>query len=393
MSSRAEIHLPGGAGGDPSRVRALASQHRGPIVVPGPAVDEYDVTFVYHDRAGTVESAALICPALSGAVAAMAALGEATFAVTATLPAGTRVKYHYCPDPEPEADPFHLVYSATRRRLDPFNPSFDQIHIPSLRARICDSLLALPGAAPDPRPPRGRREPRHGRARSESLRSAVLGTAKTVTVFRPYADPRGRVMVLFTGANEWGDPALLFDGLQELGTPFIGIAVGAEHYTAHLRDLGRRDGCLGEFVVGELLPTLAPDARDCAVAGFSAAAVAALTAACERRDILGPAILVSGAFHLTERMDVLHRGRAVEDAGTRVRIAAAVPAAVYLAAGQFEDPGSASDFSASAQVAAALRERGSCVRLDTGPTGHDTVSARVYLGEGVRWWCAGESQV
>ncbi|NUT33594.1 MAG: hypothetical protein HOV79_11015, partial [Hamadaea sp.] len=253
-------------------------------------------------------------------------------------------------------------------------------------ARICDSLLALPGAPPDPRPGRGRREPRHGEIRAETRHSPALGTTKAVTVFRPYADSAGRVMVLLTGADEWGDPGLLFDDLQELGAPFTGIAVGADRYAAHLRDLGRRDGRWGEYVAAELLAQAAPDARDCAIAGFSAAAVGALTAACERPDAVGPALLISGAFHLTERMEVLRRAYPGADAGDRVRTAAGTPGAAYLAAGRFEDPGSASDFSASAQVAAALRERGARVRLDTGPTGHDTVSARLYLAEGVRWW-------
>jgi Putative esterase len=373
-----------------ARARAGAAGQRGPIVAPGPAAGEYDVTFVFHDRTGKVRSAALVCPAVPGGVAAMVALGESTFTATVTLCAGTRVKYHFCPDPVPGADPFDLVYSLTQRRLDPFNPSYDQIRIPSLRARICDSLLALPGAPADPRPGRGSREPRHGSARTEARHSPVLGTTKTVTVYRPHADPRGRALVVLTGADEWGDPALLFDDLQGLGTPFTGIAVGAQRYAVHLRDLGRQDGRWGRFVAGELLPATAPDARGCAIAGFSAAAVGALTAACERPDVVGPAILVSGAFHLTERMEVLRRADAVEDAGARVRAAGAVPASAYLAAGRFEDPGSASDFSASAQVAAALRERGARVRLDSGPTGHDTVSARVYLEEAVRWWCAAD---
>lgn len=371
-----------------AQARALAAGRRGPIVAPGTDADEYDVTFVYHDRTGKVQTTALVCPAVPDGVAAMAALGESTFAVTVTLPAGARVMYHFCPDPQPGADPFDLVHSLTQRRLDPFNPAFDQIRIPSLRARICDSLLALPGAPADPRAGRGRREPLRGTARTQARHSPALGTTKTVTVYRPYADPRGRVMVLLTGADEWGDPALLFDDLQGLGTPFTGIAVGADRYAAHLRDLGRRDGRWGEYVAAELLGHAAPDARDCAIAGFSAAAVGALTAACERPDAVGPPLLISGAFHLTERMEVLRRAYPVADAGDRVRKAAGAPTAAYLAAGRFEDPGSASDFSASAQVAAALRERGARVRLDTGPTGHDTVSARVYLEEGVRWWLA-----
>jgi enterochelin esterase-like enzyme len=381
--------------GGPAAVRKLAQHHRGPIVEPASVPNRYQVTFVFYDRGRALRCAGLVCPALPEGIVEMTPIGEATFVATVPFPAGTRVKYHYCPEMPPadeDRDPFSLVYSISNRRIDYFNPRYDQIQIPSLRARICDSILSLPGALPGPARER-RPALRHGSASTVEVASEALGHPKQVVIYRPAAPADGAypLVLLLESADEWGEAASLFDQLLDDGRvrPFVGACVGGGRFTARMRDLGRRDGALSRFLRRELLPLLAQradvDATAVTVAGFSAGALGALSVVLDEPDAFTGAILISGAFHLTERMEVWRPDVQGEDITARFEKVDAVPARVYVATGQYEDRWQSSTYATATRLANALATAGATVRLDTGPTGHDTVSARAYLASGLAW--------
>lgn len=371
-------------------VALLARQHRGPIVEPDDVPHWFRVTFVFVSS-GT-EPAGLVCPALPDGLMEMEPVGDATFVATLRLPAGTRVTYHFCPSlppAGPQRDPFAVVHSLANRRIDPYNPRYDQIRIPSLRTRIIDSVLELPGAGPAL--PRHRGTLLHGEAMTTELAGAELGHEKRVIVYRPASvSARCPVVLLLESADEWGEPAGFFDQLHASGAgPFIGVSVGGGRFTARMRDLGRPDGALARFVAGEVLPVAAKWAgmpvTGAIAAGFSAGALGALNLALQAPETFDRAALISGAFHLGERMDVLSRPVADGTMARLVAAAPALPARVYLAAGRFEDQFGPGPCASTRELAGVLASRGATVRFDSGPTGHDTISARGYLASGLPW--------
>lgn len=381
--------------GGPEAVRRAARQHRGPIVEPAEVPNWYRVTFVFVDRDRSASRVGLVCAALPDGLLEMEPIGDMTFVATMRLPAGARVTYHFCPrlpPPGPDRDPFAVVYSVTNRRIDVHNPRYDQIRIPSLRTRILDSVLVLPGAGSGP--PRHRGELRHGEAMTTEVHSAELGHVKRVVVYRPArlsAEDGCPVVLLLESADEWGEPAALFDELRDGGSvgPFVGVSVGGGKFTARMRDLGRRDGALGRFVLDDVLPMASRWAgvqvTTGVAAGFSAGALGVLNLVLQAPGTFDRAALISGAFHLGERMDVLKPPVADGEVTRSCETAPALPARVYLAAGQYEDLFGPGPYAASAGLAAVLARRGVTVRFDTGPTGHDTISARAHLASGLPW--------
>ncbi len=374
-------------------VLRLARAARGPVVRPGAAPDSYDVTFVHARDRDRPRRMGLFCPALPGGYAAMASLGDGVFAVTVPLPAGTRVPYHFCPEPPEDADPRQLRAFArmpTARWLDRLNPAVDQVHVHGLRLRMVESLLTLPGAraAPADRPRPGVPA---GRVTTLSVHSRELGRRKDVVVHHPAAPepPGGHPVALLLQSNEeWSRPAFLDNAVGSGRVPpFVAVLFSDRSYTAHLTDLG--DGpAHTRFVVDELWPELE---RRCGlrpgpavVAGFSAGGLAAAALAVSRPDRFDRLAVVSGALHLGPDMDVRTERRSL-DLLDRYSAARSLPGRVYLAAGRYEDAWDSSIPELAAALAGTLRGRGVDVRHDTGPTGHDAVSARAYLTDGLGW--------
>jgi enterochelin esterase family protein len=122
------------------------------------------------------------------------------------------------------------------------------------------------------------------------------------------------------------------------------------------------------------------------VAGFSAGGLAAAHLALLHPGPFPNLVAISGAFHLTTRTSQL---RPVAGAPAwlleRYERAERLPGRVYLAAGTFETAGIHAQ---SRALAGILRQRGVEVRFDTGPTGHDTVTARAHLAQGLAWLLA-----
>jgi enterochelin esterase-like enzyme len=376
----------------PEALVALAREARGPVVRATTDPGRFAVTFVHADR--EARRVGLLCPAVPGGYAALAPLGAGVFAVSVELPRGTRVKYHFAPDPPEhldEASVFALAHSPTARRIDRFNPTVDQVHLHGLRLRIVESLLTLPGAVPappdrpDPRVPAGTVVPL-------SMRSRALGRRKDVLVHRPagYPSAAGLPVVLLLQANEeWGRPALLDHLAATEGMPaFVTVVTTDRGFTARLRDLS---GCAehARFVVDELWPALQQEcgvsAEEAVVAGYSAGGPAAAALALDEPQRFPRVALVSGALHLPPDMDLLRAGNHSSRLHDRYATAAVLPRRVYLAAGDYEDIAEPAILRATTALARILAERGTPVRLDTGPTGHDTVSARAYLAAGLPW--------
>src|SRR5438876_9839164 len=80
-------------------VTELARRNRGPIIEPTNDPSIFAVTFVFSDRTGEIDSVGLFCPAIPQGFDTLQRLSGRVFAGTLHIPAGTRVKYHYCPNP------------------------------------------------------------------------------------------------------------------------------------------------------------------------------------------------------------------------------------------------------------------------------------------------------
>jgi enterochelin esterase-like enzyme len=374
----------------------LARRHRGPIVQATEDPRAYDVTFVFVDRTGTAERAVVFCPALPGGFAAMRRLGSRVFTGTFRLPAGTRVKYHFCPDPPAEMDAeaaFALEHDPSRRRIDYLNPVIDLVTVPELRLRLFESMLELPGGRPASwsRPRAG---VRRGTVETATVASAVLGAGRRVSVYLPPSDRPGAerhpLVLLVDGQHDWWKAEVLFDNLLADGAvpPFVAVLLGAGRFTGRLRELAGNPDHV-RFVTAELLPWLysrcALTEGGHVVAGFSAGALgAAYLALCEPL-LFARVVAVSGTFQLTQRMDPLRPVGGSPWLLERYDRAGALPRSFYLAAGAFETSGEPDIRAQNEAFAAILRRRGVDVRFDTGPTGHDTHSARAHLADGLAW--------
>lgn len=373
---------------------ALARARRGPIIEPTDDPAVCDVTFVFVDSARRATRAALLCPAVGG-LAPMQSVGDHAFACTVTLPAGARVKYRYVPDPpavDGEAALLALRESATAARADTLNAQLDVVSIPELGLRMFESVLSMPGAPPAAplRPPPGIAA---GPVDELSVASEALRGERPVAVWRPAGAPADGlpVVLLLDGLLDWWRAPALFEAARAGGAaPFVGVAVGTKRFTARLRDLGGSPAYV-RFVVDDVLPLLASrygiaDGGHVA-AGFSAGALGAahLTLA---EPVRFPRLLaISGGYHLTTRTRTM--GPLLPAEGTPwlvdeyERAAGPLPAHAYLAAGTYEPT-----WEQTSRLAERLRAGGAAVRLEVGPTDHDTITARAHLLAGLGWLLA-----
>jgi enterochelin esterase-like enzyme len=381
----------------PDAVAKLARAARGPIVEPTADAGIFDVTFVFTNPRQAPARAGLFCPALAGGFGALTALGGGVFAGTFPLPAGTRVKYHFCPDPPPGLDAaglFRLAHSPQARQLDYLNPHVDQVHLRGLRLRIVESLLALPGASA-PLPVKLQPGVPAGTTEAFSIDSRFLRRTKNVVLYRPgtVAMPAGPlpVVLLLPGNDEWQQTGLL-DNLIASGQvpPFAAVFLPEHSFTVRKREYSEASAH-PRFVVDELWPRLEAAGLRCktaTVAGYSAGGLAAAWLALAEPGLFSRLAVVSAALHLTPGFDL----NVVSDGSCallgKLAQVTSVPGRCYVAVGRFEDAWEAAIYDNSVALAQLLRDRGTQVRFDTGPTGHDGVSARGYLGTGLSWLLA-----
>lgn len=378
------------AGEGAEGVVGLARRHRGPVVEETADPALFDVTFVFADRKAEIGELALVCPALPDGVARLRPLGGHVFAGTHRLPRGTRVKYHFSPDP-PHGTLFDLTHSPRARRVDQFNPATDRMAIPELRLLLFESMLTLPGASPAPWS-----EPRAtapaGTVLSESVRSEALGGDRPVALYLPpgpVPEPCPLVLLL-DGQHAWWRAPALFDNLIADGAapPFAAALVGVGRFSARLRDLAGNPRHV-RFLAAELLPWIAArcpiPAAGHVVAGFSAGALGAAYAALAEPDLFTGLVALSGSYHLTTRSDPLRPGAGAPWLLDECERADRLPARAYVAAGLFEDRTEPGVHVQGARLADVLRRRGVTVRFDSGPTSHDTFTARARLAEGLAW--------
>lgn len=378
----------------PAALAALARRHRGPIIEPA-APGSYQVTFVLVDRNRTLCGAGVFCPALPDGFARLDALGEGTFARTFVLPTGVRVKYHFCPDPPQRLTPAELhalARSPQARRIDYSNPHVDQVHIPSLRLRILDSVLTLPGAPASPAVPAPPDAPR-GSVEELVVDSAALGHEKQLQLYRPPHFRAGEpypLVLLMESNREWRG-AEVFDAVLATGRirPFVGVLLGGgRHYVAWLRDLSGGPA-FARFAVDELLPRLSAlgvSTGDGSVAaGFSAGALAAAALCAEQPRVFPDLLAVSGVLNLSALMQVTRPDGGRAPMLDRYEQTPELPRRAYLAAGQYEETSEQPVWSQTQALAEILRRRGTTVRMDGGLTDHEAFSARAYLVEGLSW--------
>jgi len=383
----------------PGGVLSLARAGRGPIVEATGDPDAFDVTFVFSDRRKAPATAGLFCPAIPGGFARLGDLGDGVFASTFPLPRGARMKYHFCPDLPADLDAealFRLSHSPHARRLDYLNPNTDQVHLRGLRVRIVESLLTLPGAV-TPLPVRRQPGVPEGCTEELTIDSRALGRRKQCLIYRPAQELAGSeplpVVLLFQGNEEWQETSY-FDNLIAAAQvpPFVAVLFRERSFTVRLREFSGGPAHI-RFVTDELWPVLGqrgllagPPAT---VAGFSAGGLAAASLAAAQPVLFPRLGVVSGALHLTPTTDL----NKVSDGSAplllrQLESAQAIPDRVYVAAGQFEDAWEGALLTDATRLARVCQERGATVRFDTGPTGHDGVSARSYLGSGLGWLMA-----
>lgn len=371
---------------------AAARRARGPVVRPARDGSAFEVTFVFHDRDRRLRRVGLFCPAVQRGYTALDDRGEGVFSTTVELPRGTRVTYHFTPDPPEHLDAaaaFALGHSPTARRIDRFNPAVDQVHLRGLRVRIVESLLTLPGAPPPPAEvaPGG---PRAGTSTAVSVDSRHLRRRKDLLVHRPpgaAADADPPVVLLLQSNEEWGRPSFL-DAMVASGVPpFLAVVTTDRTFSARLRDLSGGPEHTA-FVLEELWPVLrerfAVTATTMTVAGYSAGGLAAAALAVDEPGRFPRLALVSAALHLSPRMDVVRAGNDSTRMLTRYSAASRLPRHAFLSAGTFEDLTEDAVQRGTTDLADLLRHRGVDVRCRIGPTGHDTVSARAYLTAALR---------
>lgn len=383
----------------PASLLALAKAARGPVIELAGSQGErgqFNITFVCAGRPGG--HVWLFCPALPGGFAALAELGDGVFRLSCQLPAGLRVPYHFRVDPPQVRDDEALralARSPAGRQIDRLNPSFDQLSVPSLRLRSVDSVLTLPGALPSP-PARPRPGVATGRLDEFVIVSQALGRRKEVLVYHPAGrqDSALPLVLLLQGGQEWEQRAFLDNLVAALpAAPFRAVLFRERSYLAKLRDFGQ-GAAHARFVAAELLPALRARGLAAqefgAVAGFSAGGLAAAGLAAAEPGLFPRLAVISGALHLGPRPDV----RQEHQPGpgpllSRFAQAPAVPRLAYLAAGQYEDAWDHSITESTAALARLLRERGSLVRHEIRPTGHDSMTARAHLADGLAWLLAG----
>jgi len=388
------------SGGGVPAVIDLARRHRGPIVEPAGDPETRAVTFVFQDRTGVAERVCLSCPALPEGFDLLCPLGSAAFAGTYRIDAAARVKYRFFPNPPAGAGRSTmraLAWEPSAARVDYFNPRLDVMTVPELGLRVFESVLSMPDARPTPWSER-RPDVPNGSVSELTVRSDVLRNDRPVSVYRPPGHDAASgplpLVVLLDGHHGWWRTSDLFDNLLADGAaaPFLGVTVGGRGLTQRPRELAGNP-LFVRFVAHELLPLLASryalPAGDHVVAGFSLGAVGAAYLALQEPRRFSRLIAVSGGFHLTARTRLFGRAAPASAPPWLVeeyeRSAGPLPRRVYLAAGSYEARREADLLGQSTRLAGALRERGVDVRLDGGPTDHDTISARAYLAEGIAW--------
>lgn len=362
---------------------ARARRARGPVVEPSAVAHRVRVTFVYDGTRDAAEGGLLVCPAVPHGSVLMEPVGGGVFIHHLQLPTGSRVAYHFQSLPQDsggQSDDFRSVLR--QRRLDTFNPRFQRV--PVAHRWLMSSVLELDGATALP----GWRRTgvlRHGTAQITELTDRALTSSPKVVTFQPHRAAEA-VVVLLESSGEWGDPATLFDDLHhhhpELS--FVGHHVGGGGLGRRLRSLAHPEQDIIPLL-GDLLDG-SPDIGSgrVVVVGFSAAAQAALKVALHDPRRISLVAMLSGAFHLDQRMDILNPPTAPLDVSW-LRSIPALPRRVYLAGGAFEGDGQYGVISQNLAVAQVLIENGVDVRCDGGPTGHELATAVARLSAALAW--------
>jgi enterochelin esterase-like enzyme len=395
-------HPPGGrsaaavralvAAGDGPALLDLARSGRGPVVASTEDPETFEVTFVFTDPRRRPPRVGVFCPAVPGGFMLLSPLRGDVFAGVTRMPRGTRVRYHFCPDAPSEPDEaalFQLAHSPRARRLDPLNPGFEEMRLRGARDRMLDSLLTLPGAPAAP-PLRPGAEP--GQVETLTVHSRVLGEQRTCRIYRPpgYRPERGqyRLVLMPQTSYEWRRLSFLDHILGTGEVPgCLVVVVEERRFTGRFR-VPLDGAAYARFIVDELLPVVSSHSAVVSpyiAAGYSAGAVVAASLCLDEPDLFDELVAISGGWHLRPGASMLRPDDSTSWMLARYRDASALPRRVFLSAGTFEDTWQSSIYPQTEELATVLAGRGVDVRLRTGPTGHDTVTARAYLAEGLTW--------
>jgi len=288
---------------------------------------------------------------------------------------------------------------------DPLNPNtyvFERDEEDPDGFELTRSVLEMPHAVPQPLNERAPGTPR-GMIEMDRLRSEILDNERRVWAYTPagYDPSRSEpydLLVLFDGTGFAKMPSLpaILDNLIAAATipPLVAVMPCSLSQEIRLRELLLYEP-FNDFLAAELLPWtrsrfhITHDPARTVVSGASAGGLAAAYAAFEHPELFGNALSLSGAFAFSPGM--LTPGWAGEHEWLTRRIAVSdrVPVRFYLSAGTLEtnrlrDLGAAPNLVVTNRhLRTVLQAKGYAVRLQEFPGGHDMISWRAVLAEGL----------
>ena len=389
-----------------------------PLVEPFGSDGKYQlVTFVWrgvHDTRNVLVRGSFIRPSTPEDYEMHRIPNSDVWYVTMKFPTGARFPYQISPN-----DP--LTFTGSRasqrtatRQADPFNPRrYDCA--PDSSKYNCDSIAELPGAPPQPWlvPKPGVAE---GRVEKQTIKSAIQKIDRPVSVYTPAnykADgPPNALLVLFDGEDLPDDPypVTTLNNLIAAHKIPPTVAVFVDNVPRRrLVDLVA-NAEFADFMAKELVPwvrahyNVTKDAKQTVLTGYSAGGLASTYVALRHSEVFGNVLSNSGAFWWSFEHnggvcgsrcpDSAGRGgESAKDATTEGNFLAKeflaspkLPLRFYLTAGTFEvdaEFGGGNILETTRQLRDVLRAKGYDVRYQQFDGGHDGLSWRGLLADGL----------
>lgn len=380
------------AGGDVAAFWQSVAARGTPLVEPGARPGTAIVTFLWRGAARNVR----LFAAPSGDHDELRQLaGTDVWYASYAVPTSTRLSYQLAPDvpeiPGSARDRRRAVLATAQ--ADPLNRTPWPADAPDKFAQ--ESLLVLPDAPPQPwiEPRDGPR----GTLTTHRFVSRTLGNAREVTIYKPpgaVTKASAALLIVFDAHAYLGKvptPTIL-DNLIAAGrmAPVTAVFVANPDSATRARELPCNPR-FADALADELLPWLRtrigrlPQAGRTVLAGSSYGGLAAACTAFRRPEAFGAALSQSGSFWWSPTGQ---DGEAAEPEQFARLVAAAKkrPVRFYLSGGLFEGgrPGSPGILETTRHLRDVLTARGYRVTHEEHAAGHDYVSWRGTLADGLQ---------
>jgi enterochelin esterase family protein len=389
-----------------------------PLVEPFGSDGKYQlVTFLWrgvHDTRNVLVRGSFLNPFIPADYAMHQIPNSDVWYLTVKFPTGARFTYQISPnDPLTFNGPRAAQRTATRQ-ADPLNPRRYECP-PNTSKYNCDSIAELPGAPPQPwlvvKP--GTPE---GRVEKQTIKSTIQKIDRPISVYTPAnykADgPPNALLILFDGEDLEDDPyaPTTLNNLIAAAKIPPTVAVFVENVSRRrLVDLVANVE-FADFMAKELVPwvrahyNVTKDPKQTVLTGYSAGGLASTYVAMRHPEVFGNVLSLSGAFWWSFEHnggvcgsrcpDSAGRGsESAKDATTEGNFLVKeflarpkLPLRFYLAAGTFEidlEAGGGNILEATRHLRDVLRAKGNDVQYQQYVGGHDGVSWRGLLADGL----------